>query len=58
LWNIDTIGVADSVYLAPIRSLSEERKVDFIDLQKMLPSVKRKIDTLSAPQAADSTNNN
>lgn len=55
LWNIDTIGVADSVYLAPIRSLAEERKVDFVDLQKMLPSVKRKIDTLSAPQAADSS---
>ncbi len=55
LWNIDTIGVADSVYLAPIRSLTEERKVDFIDLQKMLPSVKRKIDTLSTPQAADTT---
>lgn len=55
LWNIDTIGVADSVYLAPIRSLTEERKVDFIDLQKMLPSVKRKIDTLSTPQPADTT---
>jgi len=55
LWNIDTIGVADSVYLAPIRSLTEERKVDFIDLQKMLPSVKRKIDTLSTTQPADTT---
>ena len=43
------------MYLAPIRSLAEERRVDFVDLQKMLPSVKRKIDTLSTPQPADTT---
>lgn len=55
LFNADTLGIADSAYLAPIRSLSEERKADFIDLQKMLPSVKRKIDTLSTPQPADTT---
>jgi len=55
IWKADTIGVADSMYLAPIRSLAEERRVDFIDLQKMLPSVKRKIDTLSTPQPADTT---
>ena len=55
LWNIDTIDVADSVYLAPIRSLAEERRVDFVDLQKMLPSIKRKIDTLSTTQPADTS---
>ena len=55
LFSADTLGIADSAYLAPIRSLSEERKTDFIDLQKMLPSVKRKIDTLSTPQPADTT---
>lgn len=55
LFNADTLGIADSAYLAPIRSLSEERKTDFVDLQKMLPSVKRKIDTLSTPHPADTT---
>ena len=55
LFNTDTLGIADSAYFVPIRSLSEERKVDFIDLQKMLPSVKRKIDTLSTPQPVDTT---
>ena len=55
LWNIDTVGVADSAYHTPFRSLAEERKVDFVDLQKMLPSVKRKIDTLSTPQPADTS---
>ena len=55
LWNTDTLSIADSAYLNPIRSLSEERKVDFVDLQKMLPSIKRKIDTLSTTQPADSS---
>ena len=55
LWNADTLGVADSAYLNPIRSLAEDRKADFVDLQKMLPSVKRKIDTLSTPQPTDTS---
>ena len=55
LWNTDTLGVADSAYLNPIRSLAEERKADFVDLQRMLPSIKRKIDTLSTKQPADSS---
>ena len=33
----------------------EEVVGDFVDLQKMLPSVKRKIDTLSTPQPADTS---
>lgn len=55
LWNADTLSATDSAYLNPIRSLAEERRVDFVDLQKMLPSVKRKIDTLSTPQPTDSS---
>ena len=55
MWGMDTLGIADSSYMRPIRSLSEERKTDFIDLQKMLPRIKRKIDTLSTPAPTDTT---
>jgi uncharacterized SAM-binding protein YcdF (DUF218 family) len=55
LWNVDTLGIADSTYLKPIRSLAEENREGLVDLQKMLPALKRKIDTLKAAQAQDST---
>ena len=54
LWNIDTLGIADSAYLKPIRSLAEENREGLVDLQKMLVSVKKKLDTLKVTQA-DST---
>ena len=53
LWNVDTLGIADSTYLKPIRSLAEENKEGLVDLQKMLVSVKKKLDTLKVVQ--DST---
>lgn len=55
LWNIDTLGIADSAYLKPIRSLAEENKEGLVDLQKMLVSVRKKLDTLSTPAPADTT---